>query len=153
MFRLIAYCKKFLPSSSTTGATTSSRACRSSITRQLTKKNPLDRLVGAYYFSAATTAAGGNNSSLLLVGSSCHPWPQERIRCLAGAAVGTPRPSRGGNAKPNKFEAFEANWNSKFELLRQYKKDHGDCRVHQSYTVDGVALGNNHHVGIGGRDH
>jgi len=126
-------------------AATRSRARRSSITgtpitRQLlTKKNPLDRLVGASYLSAATTAAGGNNSSLRLPAGHRHPWPRERIRFFAGAAAGSLRPSRGGKEKPNKFEA---NWEFKYELLLQYKKDKGDCLVPISYTVNGVALGN-----------
>ena len=35
----------------------------------------------------------------------------------------------------------EAQWQSKLELLRQYRQHHGHCRVPQSYEIDGVKLG------------
>jgi len=48
----------------------------------------------------------------------------------------------------NKLEAVgfdwslrETQWNSKYAILRQYYNDKGHCRVPQSYTVNGVALG------------
>ena len=35
----------------------------------------------------------------------------------------------------------EAQWQSKLELLRQYREQNGHCRVPQSYEIDGVKLG------------
>ena len=35
----------------------------------------------------------------------------------------------------------EAQWQSKFELLREYKEQHGHCQVPQRYEVNGVKLG------------
>ena len=39
------------------------------------------------------------------------------------------------------WDAQEALWQSKFELLRQYKQAHGHCRVPAKYEIDGVKLG------------
>jgi len=39
------------------------------------------------------------------------------------------------------WDAQEALWLSKFELLRQYKQAHGHCRVPAKYEIDGVKLG------------
>ena len=35
----------------------------------------------------------------------------------------------------------EAQWQSKLELLRQYREQNGHCRVPTSYEIDGVKLG------------
>jgi len=35
----------------------------------------------------------------------------------------------------------ETQWNSKLEILRQYKKDNGDCLVPRGYEVNGINLG------------
>jgi len=40
------------------------------------------------------------------------------------------------------WDALESQWNEQFELLQQYKIDHGDCLVPYRYTTkDGVNLG------------
>jgi len=52
---------------------------------------------------------------------------QERIKKLSGVGF--------------VWNALEAQWNSNFELLHLYKKDHGDCLVPKSYMINGVALG------------
>ena len=38
-------------------------------------------------------------------------------------------------------ELDDAKWQSKLELLRQYRERNGHCRVPQSYEIDGVKLG------------
>jgi len=37
---------------------------------------------------------------------------------------------------------YEAQWQSKLELLREYREQHGHCRVPHSYAINGVKLGN-----------
>jgi len=39
------------------------------------------------------------------------------------------------------WDPFSTQWNSTYELLRQYYNDNGDSLVPHHYTVDGVALG------------
>ena len=39
------------------------------------------------------------------------------------------------------WDPFKTQWNSNYELLRQYYNDNGDSLVPQHYTVDGVDLG------------
>jgi len=39
------------------------------------------------------------------------------------------------------WDPLETQWRSKYELLRRYRKDKGDCLVPMSYVIDGIALG------------
>ena len=69
--------------------------------------------------------------------SACRLPPNAAVRCFAASASLTYAEKIARKLR----EINDAKWESKLELLRQYKKDKGDCLVPRDYTVNGEALG------------
>ena len=115
MFRVA--CKKLL--SPSMGTIRANRGTTTSVVGLLTaRRHPtIPKLVDA---------ATGNYNSFL-----AYPLRQPKAAVRFFAAGGT----------TTRAEKMEAKWDSYFDLLHLYKKDHGDCLVPKSYVNDGIALG------------
>jgi len=117
-------CKRFLTSSTDGANFSASRttciptttAVKLRLARQLT--NP---------FAAAAAAAAAETCKSLL---TYRPQPNTAVRSFAA-----------GRIAQNFRGIYKEKWNSQYELLRQYKKNNGDCLVPTRYRINGQNLG------------
>jgi len=71
---------------------------------------------------------------LFLTGKRCEAMTQERIDRLNLLGFDW-------NLDPVAAKTDHAAWNRKFELLKEFQRQNGHCRIPQSYVVDSVKLG------------